>query len=84
MPRFLRHQVGLRPITRKKPFNPQPQKLIRALNCNLRGEFAMEVKIPKLAASMLVPGAAKCTELFTLKASAWLFKDCRRWQEANR
>ena len=48
-----------------------PQKLILAPNCSLRGEFAMELKIPKLAESMFVPGAAKWTALLTLNASAW-------------
>ncbi len=31
----------------------------------------MEVKIPKVAESMPVPGAAKCTALLTLNASTW-------------
>ena len=37
-----------------------------APNCSLRGEFAIEVKIPKVAESMPRPGAAKWTALFTL------------------
>ena len=62
---------------------PQPLTTVRArqvapyqneslaLNCSLRGEFAMEEKIPKLAESIPTPGAAKWTALLTLNASAW-------------
>jgi len=35
------------------------QNVTRALNCNLRGELAIEVKMPKVAESIPVPGAAK-------------------------
>ena len=35
------------------------QKVTRALNCSLRGWLAIEEKIPNVAVSILVPGAAK-------------------------
>lgn len=35
------------------------QKVMRALNCSLRGWLDMDEKIPKVAESMFVPGAAK-------------------------
>src|SRR5262245_35728084 len=45
------------------------QKVILALICSLRGELLAVVTCPKLAESMLVPGAAKYTEFVTLKMS---------------
>ena len=35
------------------------QNVILALNCSLRGELAIAEKMPKVAKSILVPGAAK-------------------------
>jgi hypothetical protein len=35
------------------------QNVILALNCSLRGELAIAEKMPKVAESILVPGAAK-------------------------
>ena len=41
-----------------------------ALNCSFRGWLTAEVTVPKVAASMLVPGVPKWTALLTLNASA--------------
>ena len=46
------------------------QNEILALNCSFRGWLAMVVTVPNVAESMFVPGAAKCTALLRLKASA--------------
>ena len=47
------------------------QNEILALNCSFRGWLAMVVTVPKAAESMFNPGAAKCTALLMLNASAW-------------